>query len=147
MTAPVFARPKENVAFDPNRFAPKPLFESPEMNVITSYSIHYTKLYECNAVRVERHISFGRANTGAVIVVPSFHQGIFPVLISQPRPRSFEAGQPGGAFSYRSMPPEPGVGGRFPPSRPRGERTGVPVLAACRRAYPGPGGSTSGTRW
>jgi len=34
MTAPVFARPKENVAFDPNRFAPKPLFESPEMKVI-----------------------------------------------------------------------------------------------------------------
>lgn len=34
MTAPVFARPKENAAFDPNRFAPKPLFESPEMKVI-----------------------------------------------------------------------------------------------------------------
>ena len=34
MTAPVFARPKENVVFDPNRFAPKPLFESPEMKVI-----------------------------------------------------------------------------------------------------------------
>ncbi|MGB3400879.1 MAG: cupin domain-containing protein [Candidatus Deferrimicrobiaceae bacterium] len=34
MTTPVFARPKENVAFDPNRFAPKPLFESPEMKVI-----------------------------------------------------------------------------------------------------------------
>jgi len=34
MTAPVFARPKENVTFDPNRFAPKPLFESPEMKVI-----------------------------------------------------------------------------------------------------------------
>ena len=34
MTAPLFARPKENVAFDPNRFAPIPLFESPEMKVI-----------------------------------------------------------------------------------------------------------------
>ncbi|MGA7105148.1 MAG: cupin domain-containing protein [Candidatus Deferrimicrobiaceae bacterium] len=34
MTTPVFARPKENVVFDPNRFAPKPLFESPEMKVI-----------------------------------------------------------------------------------------------------------------
>jgi len=34
MTVPVFARPKENVAFDPPRFAPKPLFESPEMKVI-----------------------------------------------------------------------------------------------------------------
>ncbi len=34
MTTTVFARPKKNVAFDPNRFAPKPLFESPEMKVI-----------------------------------------------------------------------------------------------------------------
>ena len=34
MTAPVFARPTENVVFDPNRFVPKPLFESPEMKVI-----------------------------------------------------------------------------------------------------------------
>lgn len=34
MTVPVFARPKEKVTFDPNRFAPKPLFESPEMKVI-----------------------------------------------------------------------------------------------------------------
>jgi quercetin dioxygenase-like cupin family protein len=34
MTTPVFARPKEKVAFDPNRFVPKPLFESPEMKVI-----------------------------------------------------------------------------------------------------------------
>ena len=34
MPAPVFARPKEKVAFNPNRFAPKPLFESPEMKVI-----------------------------------------------------------------------------------------------------------------
>jgi len=34
MTVHVFARPKENAVFDPNRFAPKPLFESPEMKVI-----------------------------------------------------------------------------------------------------------------
>jgi len=34
MTVHVFARPKENAVFDPNRFAPKPLFESPEMMVI-----------------------------------------------------------------------------------------------------------------
>ena len=34
MPVPVFVRPKEQVAFDPNRFAPKPLFESPEMKVI-----------------------------------------------------------------------------------------------------------------
>jgi quercetin dioxygenase-like cupin family protein len=34
MTVPVFARPRENAAFDPNRFAPEPLFESPEMKVI-----------------------------------------------------------------------------------------------------------------
>jgi len=34
MPAPVFARPKETATFDPNRFCPKPLFESPEMKVI-----------------------------------------------------------------------------------------------------------------
>lgn len=34
MMEPVFARPKENVAFAPNRFTPKPLFESLEMKVI-----------------------------------------------------------------------------------------------------------------
>lgn len=34
MPAPVFARPKEKAAFDPARFAAKPLFESPEMKVI-----------------------------------------------------------------------------------------------------------------
>jgi quercetin dioxygenase-like cupin family protein len=34
MTEPVFARPKEKVAFDATRFAAKPLFESPEMKVI-----------------------------------------------------------------------------------------------------------------
>ena len=34
MTEPVFARPKEKAAFDPSRFSPKPLFESPEMKVI-----------------------------------------------------------------------------------------------------------------
>lgn len=34
MTAPVFARPKEKVVFDPARFAAKPLYESPEMKVI-----------------------------------------------------------------------------------------------------------------
>lgn len=34
MPVPVFARPKEKGAFDPNRFAAKPLFESPEMKVI-----------------------------------------------------------------------------------------------------------------
>lgn len=34
MPAPVFARPKEKVTFDPNRFSPKPIFESPEMKVI-----------------------------------------------------------------------------------------------------------------
>ena len=34
MPAPVFARPKEKATFDPTRFAPKPLFESPEMKVI-----------------------------------------------------------------------------------------------------------------
>lgn len=34
MSAPVFARPKEQVEFDPARFAAKPLFESPEMKVL-----------------------------------------------------------------------------------------------------------------
>jgi len=34
MTAPVFVHLKEMVSFDPARFAPKPLFESPEMKVI-----------------------------------------------------------------------------------------------------------------
>ena len=34
MPAPVFARPKEKVTFNPARFAPTPLFESPEMKVI-----------------------------------------------------------------------------------------------------------------
>ncbi len=34
MTEPVFAHPKEKAAFDPTRFSPKPLFESPEMKVI-----------------------------------------------------------------------------------------------------------------
>lgn len=34
MPAPVFARPKEKVTFDPNRFSLKPIFESPEMKVI-----------------------------------------------------------------------------------------------------------------
>jgi quercetin dioxygenase-like cupin family protein len=34
MSAPVFARPKENVEFDPNRFAARPLYECPEMKVI-----------------------------------------------------------------------------------------------------------------
>ncbi len=34
MTAPVFVHLKEKVSFDPARFAPKPLFESPEMKVI-----------------------------------------------------------------------------------------------------------------
>jgi quercetin dioxygenase-like cupin family protein len=34
MTEPVFARPRENVTFDPARFSAKPLFESPEMKVI-----------------------------------------------------------------------------------------------------------------
>jgi quercetin dioxygenase-like cupin family protein len=34
MTEPVFARPRENVVFDPTRFAAMPLFESPEMKVI-----------------------------------------------------------------------------------------------------------------
>lgn len=34
MSTPVFARPMENVEFDPARFAARPLFESPEMKVI-----------------------------------------------------------------------------------------------------------------
>jgi quercetin dioxygenase-like cupin family protein len=34
MTAPVFVHLKEQVSFDPARFSPKPLFESPEMKVI-----------------------------------------------------------------------------------------------------------------
>jgi len=34
MPAPVFARPQEKVTFDPERFQPVPLFESPEMKVI-----------------------------------------------------------------------------------------------------------------
>jgi quercetin dioxygenase-like cupin family protein len=34
MSAPVFVRPKENVEFDPNRFAARPLFECPDMKVI-----------------------------------------------------------------------------------------------------------------
>ncbi len=34
MPALVFTRPKDKVTFDPNRFKPEPLFESPEMKVI-----------------------------------------------------------------------------------------------------------------
>ncbi len=34
MSAPVFARPKEKVEFDPDRFAARPLYECPEMKVI-----------------------------------------------------------------------------------------------------------------
>ena len=34
MTAPVFARPKEKVEFDPKRFLAKPLFECAEMKVV-----------------------------------------------------------------------------------------------------------------
>jgi quercetin dioxygenase-like cupin family protein len=34
MTAPVFVHLKGKASFDPARFAPKPLFESPEMKVI-----------------------------------------------------------------------------------------------------------------
>jgi quercetin dioxygenase-like cupin family protein len=34
MIAPVFVHLKEKVSFDPARFTPKPLFESPEMKVI-----------------------------------------------------------------------------------------------------------------
>ena len=34
MSDPVFARPKKDVEFDPGRFLPRPLFESPEMKVV-----------------------------------------------------------------------------------------------------------------
>jgi quercetin dioxygenase-like cupin family protein len=34
MSAPVFARPKEKVVFDPNRFTARTLFECPEMKVV-----------------------------------------------------------------------------------------------------------------
>jgi len=34
MSSPVFARPKEKVEFDPNRFAARPLYECPEMKVV-----------------------------------------------------------------------------------------------------------------
>ena len=34
MSLPVFARPKKDPEFDPNRFLPRPLFESPEMKVV-----------------------------------------------------------------------------------------------------------------
>jgi quercetin dioxygenase-like cupin family protein len=34
MNSPVFARPKEKVEFDPNRFAARPLYECPEMKVV-----------------------------------------------------------------------------------------------------------------
>ncbi len=34
MSAPVFARPKEKVEFDSNRFAARALFECPEMKVV-----------------------------------------------------------------------------------------------------------------
>ncbi len=34
MSQTVFARPKEDVVFDPKRFLPKALFESPEMKVV-----------------------------------------------------------------------------------------------------------------
>lgn len=34
MSSPVFARPKEKVEFDPNRFAARALFECPEMKVV-----------------------------------------------------------------------------------------------------------------
>ena len=34
MSDPVFARPKKDAEFDPNRFLPRPLFESPEMKVV-----------------------------------------------------------------------------------------------------------------
>lgn len=34
MSETLFARPEENVEFDPKRFLPKVLFESPEMKVI-----------------------------------------------------------------------------------------------------------------
>lgn len=34
MSDPVFVRPMENAEFDPKRFLPTPLFESPEMKVV-----------------------------------------------------------------------------------------------------------------
>jgi quercetin dioxygenase-like cupin family protein len=34
MSSPVFARPKEKVEFDPNRFAARSLYECPEMKVV-----------------------------------------------------------------------------------------------------------------
>jgi quercetin dioxygenase-like cupin family protein len=34
MSAPVFARPKDTVEFDPHRFSAKALFECPEMKVV-----------------------------------------------------------------------------------------------------------------
>ena len=34
MSDPVFARPKKDPEFDPKRFLPRPLFESPEMKVV-----------------------------------------------------------------------------------------------------------------
>jgi quercetin dioxygenase-like cupin family protein len=34
MSAPVFARPKEKVEFDPGRFSAKALYECPEMKVV-----------------------------------------------------------------------------------------------------------------
>ena len=34
MSDPVFARPKKEFEFDPKRFLPRPLFESPEMKVV-----------------------------------------------------------------------------------------------------------------
>jgi quercetin dioxygenase-like cupin family protein len=34
MNDPVFARPKKDPEFDPKRFLPRPLFESPEMKVV-----------------------------------------------------------------------------------------------------------------
>jgi quercetin dioxygenase-like cupin family protein len=34
MSDPVFARPMKDAEFDPNRFLPHPLFESPEMKVV-----------------------------------------------------------------------------------------------------------------
>ena len=34
MSDPVFARPKKDAEFDPKRFLPRPLFESPEMKVV-----------------------------------------------------------------------------------------------------------------
>ena len=34
MSDPVFARPEKDPEFDPKRFLPRPLFESPEMKVV-----------------------------------------------------------------------------------------------------------------